>query len=148
MPWLLYGIYDAGNSLWQVYQLQSRGHPAVAQVTGYTPEKRCAVGTHVPDIRVHFPTVAFEGHSGKVRLRKETPVGTEIRVLYLPEAPEVVAAGERGDSFLTLLDGRALGINDWDGLVFSLRCGWLLFANVVIVGIEQVVRWCRKRLSR
>lgn len=142
--WLLYTIYDVGNSLRQVYLLKSRGEPAVARVTAYTPEKRWAGGRHRPDIQVHLHTVEFDGHSAKVRLPEETPVGTEIRVLYLPEAPEVVAAGERDNSFLTLLRGRALGSNAWDGLMCFLGCGWLLFVVAAIAGIEQLARWCRK----
>jgi hypothetical protein len=66
--WLLYTICDVGNSLWQVYQLKSRGQPAVAKVTGYTPETRWAGGRHRRHIQVHFHTVEFNGHSGRVRL--------------------------------------------------------------------------------
>ena len=65
---LLYTIYELGNSLWQVYQLKSRGQPAVAKVTGYTPETRWAGGRHRRHIQVHFHTVEFNGHSGRVRL--------------------------------------------------------------------------------
>jgi hypothetical protein len=146
--WLLYTIYDVGNSLWQVYLLKSRGQPAVARVTEYTPEKRWPGGRHRPDTQLHFHTVEFDGHSGKVRLPKETPLGTEIHVLYLPEAPEVVTAGERDDSFLTLLRGRALERTAWDGLMCSLSCGWLLFVIVAIAGIEKLLRWCGKLVSR
>jgi hypothetical protein len=146
--WLVYAIYDLGNSLWQVYLLKSRGQPAVAHVTGHTPEKRWTGSRHNPDIEVHFHTVEFDGHSGKVRLPKETCLRTEIRVLYLPEAPEVVTAGERDDSFLTLLRGRALARTAWDGMICSLSCGWLLMVILVIAGIEQLVRCCGKLFSR
>jgi hypothetical protein len=135
---VLYTICDAAYSLWQVYLLQSRGQPAVAKVTGYTPEKRWAGGKGKPDIQVHFHTVEFEGHSGKVRLPAETPVGTEIRVLYLPEAPDVVAAGEQGDSCLTLLQGRALGSNAWDSLMCVLGW-WQLFVVFVLAQLRAAV---------
>jgi hypothetical protein len=92
--------------------------------------------------------VDFDGHSGKVRLLEQRPVGTEIHVLYLPEKPEVAAAGERGDSLLTLFYGRALESNAWDGLMCMLSCGWLFFVTIVIVGIEQGVRCCRELLSQ
>jgi hypothetical protein len=71
--------------------------------------------------------VEFDGHSGKVRLPKETPVGTKIRVLHLPKAPEVVTPGKREDSFLTLFHGKALGDAAWDGLMCSLSCAELFF---------------------
>jgi hypothetical protein len=135
---VLYTICNVANALWQVYLLASRGQPAVAKVTGYTPEKRWASGRHKPDIQVHFHTVEFEGHSGKVRLPAETPVGTEIRVLYLPEDPDVVAAGEQGDSSLTLLDGRALGSNAWDSLM-CLDGWWRLFIVFVIAKLWAAV---------
>src|SRR5262249_43578016 len=126
----------------------SRGQPAVAQVTAYTPEKRWAGGRHRPDIQVHFHTVEFNRHSGRVRLSQETPVGTEIRVLYLPEAPEVVTAGERDNSFMTLLHGKAMGSAAWDGMMCSIGVVLLLLKLVVIGGIEQLVQWCRKLFSR
>jgi hypothetical protein len=145
---LLYTTYDLGNSLWQVHLLKSRGQPAVARVTAYTPEKRWAGGRHRPDIQVHFHTVKFKGHSGKVRLPQETPVETEVRVLYLPEAPEVVTAGEPDDSFMTLLHGTAMGSTAWDGMMCSVGIVLLLLKLVVIGGIEQLVQWCRKLFSR
>jgi hypothetical protein len=150
---LLYTIYDVGNSLWQVYQLKSRGQPAVAKVTVYTPETRWAGGRHRggrhrPDIQVHFHTVEFNGHSGRVRLPHETPVGTEIRVLYLPKAPEVVSVGERDDSFMTLLHGKAMGGTAWDGMMCSVGVVLLLLKLVVIGSIEELVQWCRQRFSR
>jgi hypothetical protein len=88
--WLLYAMYEG---LWHVYLLKSRGQPAAAWVTAYTPETHWGDGRHRPDTRVHVHTIEFNGHSGKVRLPQETPAGTEIRVLYLSEAPEVVTAG-------------------------------------------------------
>jgi hypothetical protein len=139
--WWVCAVYAAGNSLWQVYLLKSRGQPAIAHVTGYTPEKRWGGGKHKPDIEVHFHTVEFDGHSGKVCLPQETPVGTEINVLYLPEAPEVVTAGTRDDSFLTLLHGKALGVLAWDGMMCSFSFGWLLF-------VMQLFRWYREPFSR
>ena len=151
--WLLYTICDIGNSLWQVYLLKSRGQPAVAKVTVYTPETRWAGGRHRggrhrPDIQVHFHTVEFNGHAGRVRPPQETPGGTEIRVLYLPEAPEVVTAGEPDDSFMTLLHGTAMRRNAWDGMMCSVGVVLLLLKLVVIGGIEQLVHWCRKLFSR
>ena len=117
-------------------------------MTAYTPEKRWAGGRHRPDIQVHFHTVKFKGHSGTVRLPQETPVGTEVRVLYLPEAPEVVTAGEPDDSFMTLLHGTAMGSTAWDGMMCSVGIVLLLLKLVVIGGIEQLVQWCRKLFSR
>jgi hypothetical protein len=146
--WLLYTIFDVGNSLWQVYLLKSRGQPAVAQVTGYTPETRWAGDRHRRHIQVHFHTVEFNGHSGSVRLPQETPVGSEIRVLYLPEAPEVVTAGERDGSFITLLHGKAMGGNAWDGMMCSVGVVLLLLKLVVIGGIDQLAQWYRMRFSR
>jgi hypothetical protein len=145
---MLYTIYEAGNSLWEIYLLKSRGQPAVAQVTAYTPEKRWAGGRHRPDIQVHLHTVEFNGHSGRVRLSQETPVGTEIRVLYLPEAPEVVTAGEPDNSFMTLLHGKAMGSTAWDGMMCSVGVVLLLLKVVVIGGIEQLVQGCRMLFSR
>jgi hypothetical protein len=145
---LLYTTYDLGNPLWQVHLLKSRGQPAVARVTAYTPEQRWAGGRRRPDIQVHIHTVKFKGHSGRVRLPQETPVGTEIRVLYLPEAPEVVTAGEPDDSFMTLLHGTAMGSNAWDGMMCSVGVVVLFLKLVVIGGIEQLVQWCRKLFSR
>jgi hypothetical protein len=146
--WMLYTIYDVGNSLWQVYLLKSRGQPAIARVTAYTPEKRWAGGRHRPDIQVHFHTVEFNGHSAKVRVPQEIPVGTEIPVLFLPEAPEVVTAGNRDNSFMTLLHGKAMRDTAWDGMMCSVGVVLLLFRVVVIVGIAQFVEWCRKLFSR
>jgi hypothetical protein len=146
--WLLYTIYDVGNSLWQVHLLKSRGQPAIAQVTAYTPEKRWAGGRHRPAIQVHFHTVEFNGHAGRVRPPQETPVGTEIRVLYLPEAPEVVTAGERANSFMTLLHGKAMGSTAWDGMMYSVGVVLLLLKLVVIGGIAQLVQGCRMLFSR
>jgi Protein of unknown function (DUF3592) len=146
--WLVYATYDLGNSLWQVYLLKSRGQPAVAHVTGYTPEKRWAGGRHRPNIQVHFHTAEFNGLSGKVRLPQEIPIGTEIRVLYLPEAPEVVTAGERHDSFMTLLHGRAMSGTAWDGMMCSVGVVLLLLKLVMVGGIEQLERWCRKLIPR
>jgi hypothetical protein len=137
-----------GISLWQVYRLKYRGQPAVARVTAYLPEKRWAGGRHNTLVKVHFHTVEFDGHSGKVRLPKETSVGTEIRVLYLPEAPEVVTAGKLGDSFLTLFHGKALGDAAWDSLMCSFSCAGLFFMPIVIAGIGQLVRWCHELFSR
>jgi hypothetical protein len=114
----VYAIYDFGNSVWQVYLLKSSGQPAVAHVTGYTPKK---VGRH--SHKVHFHTVEFDGHAAKVRLPGETPVGTEINVLYLPATPEVVTAGTRDDSFLTLY-GKARGR---PALADMMCCGWVFF---------------------
>jgi hypothetical protein len=146
--WLLYTIYSMGNSLWQVYLLKSRGQPAVAKVTAYTPETRRAGSRHRRHIRVHFHTVEFNGHSGSVRLPQETSVGTEIRVLYLPEAPEVVTAGERHDSLMRLLRGKAIGGTAWDGMMCSVGVVFLLLKLVVIGGTEQLLQWFRKLFSR
>jgi hypothetical protein len=143
--WLFHAIYEG---VWRVYLLKSRGEPAVARVTAYTPEKRWAGGRHRPDIQVHLHTVEFNGHSERVRLPQETPVGTEIPVLYLPEAPEVVTAGERDDSFMRLLHGKATEGTAWDGMMCSVGVVLLLLKLVVIGGIEQFVQWCRKLFSR
>src|SRR5262249_10538178 len=87
--WLVCAIYAAGNSLWEIYLLKSRGQPAVARVTEYTPETQWYAGKHPRSIRVHLHTVEFNGRSAKVRLPQEIPVGTEIPVLFMPEVPEV-----------------------------------------------------------
>ena len=146
--WLVCAIYAAGNSLWEIYLLKSRGQPAVARVTEYTPETQWYAGRHRRSIRVHLHTVEFNGRSAKVRLPQEIPVGTEIPVLFLPEAPEVVTAGQPGNSYHTLFLGRALGSSAWDGLMCSFGCGWWLFVFVVIAGIEKLARWCRTLFSR
>jgi hypothetical protein len=138
--WLVCAIYAAGNSLWEIYLLKSRGQPAVARVTEYTPETRWYAGRHRRSIRVHLHTVEFNGRSVMVRLPQEIPVGTEIPVLFLPEAPEVVTAGQSGDSYHTLFLGRALGSSSWDGLMCSFGCGSWLFVFVVIAGIEKLAR--------
>jgi hypothetical protein len=142
--WLFIGIHDG---LWQVYLLKSRGQPAVAGVTSSTSESRWAGGRRNPNIQVHLHAVKFDGHSGKVRLPQETPVGTEIRVLYLPEAPEVVTAGERDNSLLTLMQGRALESTAWDSLMFSLSCVPLLVLFVAIAALDALARGCRKLYS-
>ena len=146
--WILYTIYEAGNSLWEIYLLKSRGQPAVARVTEYTPETRWYAGRNRRSIRVHLHTVEFNGRSAKVRLPQEIPVGTEIPVLFLPEAPEVVTADQPGNSYHTLFLGRALGSSAWDGLMCSFGCGWWLVVFVVIAGIEKLARWCRTLFSR
>jgi hypothetical protein len=81
-------------------------------------------------------------------LPRRTPIGTEIQVLYLPEAPEVVTAGERDNSSLTLLHGKAIGSTAWDGMMCSASVALLLLKLVVIGSIEQGVQWCRMRFSR
>jgi hypothetical protein len=144
--WFLYTLCVMGNSLWQVHVLKSHGQRAIAHVTGYTPEKRPG-GRHRPDIQVHFHTVEFDGHSATVRLPEETPVGTEVRVLFLPEAPEVVTAGERGDSFLTLLHDRAMSWPAWDGMIRATCVVLLVLELAWIGGVEQLERWRRKQFS-
>jgi hypothetical protein len=106
---LFCAIYAAGNSLWEIYLLKSRGQPAVARVTEYTPETRWYADRHRRSIGVHLHTVEFNGRSATVRLPQEFLVGTEIPVLFLPESPEVVTAGQPGNSYHTLFLGRALG---------------------------------------
>jgi hypothetical protein len=41
--------------------------------------------------------VVFNGHSGSVLLKQETPIGGEIHVLYVPESPELYVPGEAGE---------------------------------------------------
>ena len=69
-------------------------------------------------------------------------------MLYLPEAPEVVTAGERDDSFTTLLHGKAIGGTAWDGMMCSVGVVFLLLKLVVIGGTEQLLQWFRKLFSR
>ena len=69
-------------------------------------------------------------------------------MLYLPEAPEVVTAGERDNSFMTLLHGKAMGNAAWDGMMCSVGVVLLLLKVVVMAGIEQLAEWCRKLFSR
>ena len=138
--WLVCAIYDAGNSLWEIYLLKSRGQPAIARVTEYAPETRWYAGRHRRSIRVHLHTVEFNGRLAIVRLPQEIPVGTETPVLFLPEAPEVVTAGQPGSSYHTLFLGRALGSTAWGGLMCTFGCGWWLFVFVVISLIEKLAR--------
>jgi hypothetical protein len=115
--WVLYIIIYVGKSLWLVYLLKCHGLAAVAQVTGYTPQKRWAGGRHNPDIQVHFHTRGVRRHSGKYVCRSKGRLGPRSMCSNCLSKPEVVAAGECGDSLMTLLYGMALESYTWDGLM-------------------------------
>ena len=110
--------------------LASHGKGALATVMSYEPRKsRYTKGTTTS----HDHVLSFDGIVENVTLSRRRAPGTLLRVVYLPDSPQILALGTPGMSAWRLMGGDAL---------------WVLFAGLAGSGLLAFGVWLLYGLTR
>lgn len=117
---ILLAVIMAGGSyitLKNDYNLIVNGTQTIARVSGY--EKTVSIGRRGRVGSLHTHTIVYEGHTAKLNLEEQYPIGTQLPVRYLPSYPKFVRAMKP--------DVTAYSLLDWGTGVFFLFVCYLLF---------------------